>query len=66
MTQLAKSYCQDIVKAVADLEKFRDMTFGEIKLTVAIDPRIREQQPLGDEVPLPVSRMTPLFRQRAK
>ena len=47
--QLAKKYCKDIVEAVRDLERLRDMTFGEIKLTVAIDPR-REQQILGPEV----------------
>ena len=48
--QLAKKYCKDIVEAVRDLERLRDMTFGEIRLTVAIDPSTREQQAGGSEV----------------
>lgn len=47
---MAKKYCKDILQTVKDLEAFREMTFGEIKLTIAIDPRNREQAAPGTEV----------------
>jgi len=48
--QLAKQYCSDIVKVITDLDKYRDMSFGEVKLTVAIDPKSRDRPQIGSEV----------------
>eukprot|EP00210_Caulerpa_lentillifera_P002612 g2499.t2 len=47
--EVAKKYCKDILQTIRDLETFREMTFEEIKLIIAIDPRNREQAPAGSE-----------------
>lgn len=46
----AKAYCRDIVAVIEKLVDLRDMTFNEIKLTVAIDdPLARDRRSVGIE-----------------
>ena len=49
--QQANQYCQDIVEALRKLEVNREMSYNEVKLTIAIDdPRTRARRRQGIEV----------------
>lgn len=44
-------YCREIVSVLEKLQKTRDMTYSEVKLTVAIDdPTARDRRAIGIEV----------------